>query len=160
MRAWQMASSSDLQYAEMLSRARARDSFFAIIDVFLVVLSIFTSLGYWALLLIIGPLYGYYGARSLNAMKVAVYLGFKFFHCFLYFVAFFEASAAGEVIWALILVFCELYITFQVYKFYKMLRSLDEEALVRAMQQLQMQQGGFHYHHGGAQYGRHHAGFY
>jgi len=157
----QMASNDDLQYAEALLRMRAWVSCFAIMDVFLIILSIFTALGYWGLLLLIGPLYGYYGARSLRAMNIAVYLAFKFFHTFLYFMTMLEAENPGQFTWSCLLVICEIYITFEVYKFYKFLRNLDEEALVRAMQQLQLyhQQGGgimFSRHHGNNHHHHHH----
>ena len=130
------ASAEDIAYAEILLRSRSWVSCFALIDVFLVILSIFTRLGWWGLLLLLGPLYGYYGAKSLNPSHLLVYVVFKVIHCVIYTVALFAADGTGEFLWALLLVVCELYITREVVRFYRMLKKMDGEALMRAMQHI------------------------
>jgi hypothetical protein len=44
------------------------------------------------------------------------------------------------VLWALVLALCEAYISWEVVKFYKMLKALDGDALVRAMAELHQHQ--------------------
>jgi hypothetical protein len=136
----QVASAQDLAYAEKLLRARAWVSCFALLDMFLVVMSIFSSLSWWGLLLMIGPLYGYYGARSLKRFHVLIYAVFKLFQCVLYAAAVASATTSGQVLWALVLALCEVYISWEVVKFYKMLQALDGDALVRAMAELHQHQ--------------------
>jgi len=131
------ASGEDLAYAEKLLRSRSWVSCFAILDLFLVVLSIFSSLSWWGLLLLIGPLYGYYGANNLNPCHVMVYLVFKAVQCVIYIAAIFAAQTDTQVLWAVVLALCEVYITVEVVKFYRILKSLDSGALARAMNQLQ-----------------------
>lgn len=142
----QVASGSDLEYAEKLLRSRAWVSCFAMMDVFLIILSIFTRLGWFGLLLLIGPLYGYYGARSLNPMNVLVYFVFKIVHTLIYFFTMLASDSSSQFVWSLLLVLCEIYITWEVFKFWKMLKNIDEQALMRAMQQLHQHQ---HHYQGG-----------
>jgi len=131
------ASGEDLAYAEKLLRARSWVSCFAMLDLFLVVLSIFSSLSWWGLLLLLGPLYGYYGANNLNPCHVMVYLVFKSVQCVVYVAAIFGAEKDSQVLLAVVLALCEVYITVEVVKFYRLLKSLDAGALARAMNQLQ-----------------------
>lgn len=131
------ASGEDLAYAEKLLRARSWVSCFAMLDLFLVVLSIFSSLSWWGLILLLGPLYGYYGANNLNPCHVMVYLVFKSAQCVIYVAAIFGAEKDSQVLLAVVLALCEVYITVEVVKFYRLLKSLDAGALGRAMNQLQ-----------------------
>mmetsp|Transcript_20319 Transcript_20319/g.36805 ORF Transcript_20319/g.36805 Transcript_20319/m.36805 type:complete len:248 (+) Transcript_20319:56-799(+) len=142
----QVASGDDLAYAEMLLRSRAWVSCFAMMDCFLIILYIFTSLGWWGLLFMIGPLYGYYGARSLNAMNIGVYFVFKIIIDVVNIGAMAASTSTSQFVWSSLLILCHFYITWEVYKFWKMLRNVDEGALMRAMQQLHQ------HHHMGHRY--------
>ena len=57
-------------------------------------------------------------------------------HIFIFDRTLFLLSASGQFFWGILLTLCEVYITWEVNKFYKMLRSLDEGRLMRAMEQI------------------------
>ena len=51
------------------------------------------------------------------------------------------ASEGGQMTWAVILFICQVYITSVVYKFWKMLRELDHEAIMNAVELSRQRRG-------------------
>jgi hypothetical protein len=91
-------------------------------------------MGLWALLLMFGPMLGYWGARSLNATQVGCYLIFRIFDVVVRLSMFFAADDERQRVWAILLVICEIWITWEVYKFWNMLRNIDTASLMNAME--------------------------
>jgi len=92
---------------------------FAMIDIFISIFYVLFNIFY--LILLVGPVCGYFGAQRLQRPKIGVYLAFAVMKCCFYTVDFIR----GQRFWDLILVFCQMYITSFIYKFWRVLGLVD-----------------------------------
>merc|ERR1719378_331109 len=96
---------------------------FAIIDIFISIIYMMYNLFF--IILICGPICGYFGAQRFQRPKIGVYLGFSVLKCVWNIADFIQRSH----FWALLLVLCQMYITSFIYKFWRVLGLIDTTRL-------------------------------